>query len=120
MSDQPLTELTQQLLVEAERLESVWGLTHHTALHIADVMGRRGGLTITSGLRTPERNRAVGGSPRSFHLKGRAVDLVGSPTDLYAAARYGRTSRVSPSCTGWEEDFVEFGGTAREHLHLAF
>lgn len=30
---------------------------------------------ITSSYRTPEKNRMVGGSPTSMHLKGRAVDI---------------------------------------------
>lgn len=30
---------------------------------------------ITSSFRTPEKNRRVGGSPGSMHLKGRAVDI---------------------------------------------
>lgn len=31
---------------------------------------------ITSCYRSPEKNRRVGGSPGSMHLKGRAVDIV--------------------------------------------
>lgn len=30
---------------------------------------------ITSSYRSPEKNKAVGGSPNSYHLKGRAVDI---------------------------------------------
>lgn len=33
------------------------------------------GTTITSGLRTPEQNRAVGGAENSFHLSGEAIDI---------------------------------------------
>lgn len=33
-------------------------------------------LTVSSALRTPEHNRAVGGAPNSYHLKGQALDLV--------------------------------------------
>ena len=32
-------------------------------------------IVINSGYRTPELNRAVGGSPNSQHLKGQAADL---------------------------------------------
>lgn len=34
------------------------------------------GATITSGLRCPEHNRAVGGEPRSKHVLGMALDFV--------------------------------------------
>lgn len=33
-------------------------------------------ITITSACRCPEHNKAVGGSPRSQHLKGTAADII--------------------------------------------
>jgi len=49
---------------------------------------------ITSGFRCAEHNRQVGGSPRSYHLKGQAADIVcESGVDRYqllaAAIRLG-------------------------------
>lgn len=32
--------------------------------------------TITSGHRTPKKNRSVGGSKNSYHLSGKALDLA--------------------------------------------
>ena len=46
------------------------------------------GARITSGLRTPERNAAVGGATRSYHLTGNAIDVVppaGMPMNVFAA-----------------------------------
>lgn len=39
-----------------------------------EVMGSP--ITVNSGYRCPELNRAVGGVPSSYHLQGRAADLT--------------------------------------------
>ena len=48
---------------------------------IRDLLGRP--IKITSGYRSPDLNRAVGGNPRSQHMQGEAIDFVcpdfGSP-----------------------------------------
>ena len=53
-------------------------------------IGRKWGL-VTSTKRSPERNRAVGGAPNSFHLSGRAIDIARRPgvrhADIDAAYR---------------------------------
>ncbi len=41
---------------------------------IRDLLGKP--ITITSGWRTLEHNKAVGGAPNSMHLSGMAVDIV--------------------------------------------
>ena len=97
-----------------------WGLTEHAALHLCCLLAAAPRVTVTSGRRTPERNRAVGGSPRSWHLRGRAVDLVGSLPDLQHAQRVAKAQRVSPGCTGPEELILERRGLPGQHLHVAW
>ena len=96
------------------------GLDRHTALHAAVLMQRHPGLVVTSGRRTRLRNAAVGGSPTSWHLRGRAVDFVAPLAVLEAARRTAWSSRVSPGCTGPEEVLLEHVGTPFQHLHVGW
>ena len=61
-----------------------------TAIAPAVNMAAKWGI-VTSVKRSPERNRAVGGAPNSFHLSGRAIDIARRPgvrhADLEAAYR---------------------------------
>ena len=41
---------------------------------IRDIIGLP--IQITSGYRTPQHNRKVGGHPKSYHVKGQAADIV--------------------------------------------
>ena len=66
------------------------------------------------------RNKQVGGSPRSYHLRGRAVDLTGPTWDLGRAAGLAWALRVGQRCTGPEEVLLENLGRPGEHLHIAW
>lgn len=64
---------------------------------------------ITSGLRTPEENKAVGGLPNSAHLRGLACDLAcTSPENRFKILK-GVTNSGIPV-------FIEEAGT---HIHLS-
>ncbi len=95
-------------------------LTPHTRAHVLQLLGERPLLRISSGRRTPLRNRQVGGSPTSWHLRGRAVDLVGPHWDLVQAAGLAWALRLGQNCTGPEEVLLEKVGQRGEHLHIAW
>lgn len=91
----------------------------HTRGHVLHLMARCPGLRLTSGRRRPDRNRAVGGSPRSYHLWGRAADFAGSTEDLEEALILVRDQRITPRCTGPEEALIHDAGSGI-HLHVAW
>lgn len=56
-----------------EVIEALGALCHRVLQPLRD---RVGTVTVTSGYRCPELNRAVGGAAVSAHLSGRAADIV--------------------------------------------
>lgn len=101
---------------KADALAARWGLTPHTALHLAMLEELVGPLRVTSGRRSRAANAAAGGVPNSFHLRGRAVDVVpASGTQRAAILRNAPAQRVSAGCTGPEEVLDE-----GDHIHLAW
>jgi len=95
-------------------------LTPHTRAHVEQLLREVPLLRVSSGRRTLMRNKQVGGSPRSYHLRGRAVDLTGPTWDLGRAAGLAWALRVGQRCTGPEEVLLENLGRPGEHLHIAW
>lgn len=69
-------------------------------------------LRFTSGYRDPIHNRRVGGVPRSYHLKGRAMDWVGPARDMQAAREWALAH-------GAREALIHNAGSGT-HLHVAW
>lgn len=95
-------------------------LARHTRAHALLLLGVHPGLVVTSGARTPLGNRRVGGSPTSYHLQARAIDLDGPLPLLQAAAETAWAQRLGPACTGPEEVLIERRRLPGEHLHIAW
>ena len=51
-------------------------------------------LTVTSGYRTPERNKTIGGSSKSKHMEGIAADIYGPVAQGRAPGAFAGTSSV--------------------------
>jgi hypothetical protein len=93
-------------------LHGYWGLTRQAAHQAFHAIGGRD-VHVTSGFRTVQRNRAIGGVEGSYHTRRRAVDLVGLPSVLGEILVHAHEH-------GAVEALHEYRGTRREHLHLAF
>lgn len=59
-------------------------------------------------MRSPERNKAVGGKPNSYHLSGRARDSV-PPPGMSMAAYAAQLRRLNPDL-----DVINEG----DHVHM--
>jgi hypothetical protein len=66
------------------------------------------GERITSTLRTPARNKAVGGVPNSYHLTGQARDSV-PPPGMSMADYHAQLKRLNPGM-----DVINEG----DHVHI--
>ncbi len=92
VAPQPIID---QLILTADRMEKVRALLGHP-------------IRVLSGYRSPEVNKAVGGSKTSAHMTGHAVDFTcpgfGTPAQVAA--------HLAKHLTGYDqliEEFVGFG-----------
>lgn len=106
--------------LNAASLRMIKGLGPHTRRHALQLLSAYPLLQVSSGARSSTQNRRVGGTPDSFHLRARAIDVVGPLFDLQAAAKEAWGLRIGSACTGPEEVLIEYSGTRRQHLHVAW
>lgn len=92
----------------------------HTQKHARQLLSIYPLLQVSSAARSAATNRRVGGVADSFHLRARAIDIVGPLDDLQKAAEDAWRLRIGPGCTGPEEVLLEYSGTSRQHLHVAW
>jgi hypothetical protein len=75
---------------------------------------------VTSTYRSPEHNRAVGGVPNSYHLRGRAIDIARRPgVSHYQIAAAYREAGYSLAESLDEGDHSHFAFGAPKHHHAA-
>lgn len=60
----------------------------NAAIAKADEMG----LTITSGYRSPEKDKAVGGTGKGYHTLGQALDVAGTKAKMDSYAKWAKQS----------------------------
>lgn len=60
----------------------------NAAIAKADEMG----LTVTSGYRSPEKDKAVGGTGKGYHTLGQALDVAGAKSKMDAYAKWAKSS----------------------------
>jgi uncharacterized protein YcbK (DUF882 family) len=76
----------------------------------------RAPLVVTSGFRCVPHNGAVGGAPRSRHLRGEAADILARPAEQMALKRMAERLGFREAIRGGSKNYVhvaiEDGGAA--------
>lgn len=87
------TALSKGLKNEPDQLQinNLEDLVKHLLQPLRNTFGK---ITITSGFRSAEVNKAVGGVPTSLHAKGCAADCYFNEADLYRVYTYIITSEL--------------------------
>lgn len=90
-------------------------LTPHAEAHLRSVERAFPGVVVTSTWRTRWENWRAGGVKNSYHLRGRAADLVIDRHRRPSLIAFLRADRITPRCTGPEEVINE-----GDHVHVAW
>lgn len=80
------------------------------------------GLTKTSGYRTPEENKRVGGYEKSDHLTGNASDFAGSPEKMAAYAKWAAESGMFKNVIYGGRDLItgRKDNNHGDHVHVSW
>lgn len=63
-------------------------------------------ITITSGYRSPSYNKKIGGTSDSYHVKGKAFDIVVKDVSVYDVAHYAQGLWISGIGCYYDDGFV--------------
>ena len=97
-------------VTDAVHLQALKALAKEVLQPIRDLHGDP--VTVTSGYRQPDLNKALGGSPTSQHPKGEAADItVGGPAD-----NKDLFEQIARSDIPYDQLICEFGS---EWLHVS-
>jgi len=106
LSEMTISQTAARLGLDNTPPPDVLAALRRTALGLEGVRVRLGGapIIVSSGYRAPEVNRAVGGSPRSQHMTGQAVD--------FTAPRFGTPRQIVDALVdadiGYDQLILEF------------
>lgn len=99
-----------------EALCSVAAMLENVREHLSAVAGRPIPITVTSGYRSPELNKAVGGVTSSDHVRGMAADIVAPAFGTPYAIACELAEHLDGMCIG---QMIVEGVNGKRWLHLS-
>ncbi|MDR1651664.1 MAG: peptidase M15 [Synergistaceae bacterium] len=86
-------KLRPELIAMLEALRALWGRP----------------ISLTSGYRCEQHNRAVGGASRSLHMAGRAADISARPDEQKPLRLYAFDAGFTEVICGEEKNYIHVG-----------
>lgn len=111
-----------QLAQAGVNLGNVTGtITADTVIKTGTALASQYGLAVTSHIRTPAHNAAIGGVRNSDHLTGMAVDISGDESRMASLAAWAHANEGPGKLfrwVGWKDS--DPSGAHDDHVHLSF